>query len=140
MCPPDGRPRVHFELTRVFSIPAGALAFVLNAVAIPNGFSKEWQMDSRSTPAASRKISFRQLDWTGAILFLASAILLVTAFQEAVTVYAFKSATIITMLVLSMIALGFLTVWEYSLAHRRSQIVPIITWHFVTRRGLGLFM
>jgi hypothetical protein len=82
----------------------------------------------------------RQLDLVGGFLFLGASILIVTALQEAGSTYIWNSAVIITLIIFSVLLLAAFIVWERWVTYKSIQIVPLITWQFVRRQPLAMFM
>lgn len=109
------------------SAPAGAIATGLIAFLLPNHFPYK----ATETTARSRwhdKLTLKslaRLDLIGALLLLASSILLVFGFEEAGARYPWGSAAVVSTLVIGGVLLVAFGVWERNVAHERFVQDPV---------------
>ncbi len=85
------------------------------------------------SPAIS-KSPLARLDVLGAILLLFAVVLLTAGFEEAGSDFPWKSAYVITVLVLSGLFWIALMFWEYRVTTKNSVREPALPWRFFTNR------
>lgn len=109
-----------------FNVPCSALAIVVILFAWPK------------TNSLGR-ITWRQLDWVGCLLFLASSVLLVFALQEGGSgVYAWGSPTIVCTLVFSVVSAVACGVWLWWLSKPNRPFSPLFPLSLIKHRVLLL--
>src|SRR4051794_26713447 len=78
-----------------------------------------------------RTINFgklKEIDYLGAILIFATSAFIVSALQEAGTAFAWSSATIIVLIVLTGICISGFLAWQYFIDKRVETRKPVLTW------------
>lgn len=105
-----------------FNIPCGALILVLTLIAWPDMHT-------------AGRLSWRQLDFFGCLLYVAASCLLVFALQQAgAGTYAWSSSTIIACLVVSGIAALVFGIWIWYLSAKERAIAPLFPARIITNR------
>ena len=117
------------------SAPLGTSAFIFVTIVMPTTFP-----NINSLAAATRKrMTFRdaakRLDLLGALLSIAASVALVFSLQQGGTQYSWRSATIVTPLVLSAgLWVSFLT-WQWWIdTHFKGPLEPIFPWRLAGKR------
>ncbi|KAI9842654.1 MAG: hypothetical protein M1837_007021 [Sclerophora amabilis] len=80
------------------------------------------------------KKALKRVDWFGATLLLAASLLLVTALEEAGIRYPWRSALVITFLVVSGILWITFVAWEHRVTRAASAQEPVFPWRFFQSR------
>ncbi|KAF2758475.1 MFS multidrug transporter-like protein [Pseudovirgaria hyperparasitica] len=119
------------------NVPIAAVAFVILCIAIPNFFPYHNRPQERNRISYA---SLRRLDIVGALLFLGVSVPLVTALEEGGIDYEWSSGLIIALLLVSGLCLLLFTAWETLGSQINSALVPVLSWEFVERRCIALFM
>jgi len=129
-------PPQSFRLTIHASVPAGIVAAVIVVVSIPNRFPRHHQADPKPRSAGHRFSiqNFRKVDIFGTFMLLTATTLLVAALQEAGRSFPWKSAFVITMLVISGLTWPAFLVWERRVTLVEQEQEPIFPWRFVQSR------
>ncbi|KAH7131785.1 MFS multidrug transporter-like protein [Dendryphion nanum] len=121
----------------LINLPIGALALVIALVGIPKGFpySNQPQISARS------KNVWKRVDVPGAALMLLATLAFAACFQEAGSRFPWKSAYVITLLIVSAVLWICLMVWERYVTLENAIREPVLPWRFFTNRStLGLFI
>lgn len=82
----------------------------------------------------SSTINIRRIDFVGAFLLLAGSVLLVSALEEGGTEYKWKSAVVISLLVVAVSALILFWIWERYQATRETAQESVFPWRMATDR------
>ena len=121
----------------LLNVPAGVVTLALLFVCVPTNFPHQGQV-SYVAPTLRQKMALRslsRLDLSGAFLLLGATLLVVTVLLEASTEFAWKSATAISLLVVSAV-LGFLfLINERIVTNEERRPEPIFPWRFLTNRA-----
>lgn len=75
-----------------------------------------------------------KVDWLGLVLLLAATALLAFALQEAGTKYPWKSAPVISTLIVSVVCWVGFGFWEHILSSRSKSTEPMFPLHLVKNR------
>jgi hypothetical protein len=73
----------------------------------------------------------------GAVLLLFALVSLAAGFEEAGSLFPWKSAYVITLLVLGGVLTIALLVWEYHLTKKGGVMEPVLPWRFFTNRFIS---
>ena len=125
------------------NLPVGVVALVLVLVAMPAGFPDS---DAMASPKCfglfEHKVSLRnRVDYPGFVMLLASCVLLIVAIEEAGISYAWRSALVITCLVIAGVLLVVFVGWQWYMDYSKSQREPIFPWDFFkTRVLMGIYL
>lgn len=127
------------------SVPAGAAAIAILAIAIPNNFPyhglSQASHGSQSMRQLFSKRLFHRADFLGAFLLLAASILLVTALEEAGTHFEWRSAFTIVLLILSVFLWIAFLAWERKVTRAAGVREPVFPWRFIQSRiCIGLIL
>jgi hypothetical protein len=88
----------------------------------------------RGKGARDAKSTFERLDLPGAVLLLFAVLAVTAGFEEAGSLFPWKSAYVITLLVSGAILAFLLLIWEYRTTIREGIREPILPWRFFTNR------
>ncbi|KAI1817164.1 putative multidrug resistance protein fnx1 [Poronia punctata] len=125
----------------IINVPVSVIALVLAMVGMPRGFG----FRGRSVDMKKAfKSQLAQLDILGAVLLLFAVLSITAGFQEAGSAFPWRSAYVITLLVLSIIFWTALLLWEHHVTLRDSTREPVLPSRFFSNRVmvgalLGLF-
>ncbi|KAI0472610.1 putative efflux pump antibiotic resistance protein [Xylariaceae sp. FL0804] len=128
----------------LINVPLGSITLALAFVGIPSGFPLQAQRHSNSTrPMKAANIS--RLDIAGSALLLLATLSITAAFEQAGSSFAWDSALIITLLVVSVLLWVGLVLWERRVCLADTICEPILPWQFLTNRVivgmlLGFFL
>ena len=121
----------------LLNVPAGAATMVLLFMGVPTNFPHQGQ-ESYVAPSFRQKMSLRslaRLDLLGAFLLLGATLLLVTVLLEATNEFAWKSATAISLLVVSAVFCFLFLVNERIVTSEERRPEPIFPWRFFFNRA-----
>lgn len=87
------------------------------------------------------RTAWARVDIPGTVLLLLATLSFTACFQEADSRFAWDSAYVITLLIVSVILWIALLVWERYVTLAGKIREPVLPWRFFTRRGsLGLLL
>ncbi|KAI3330146.1 putative multidrug resistance protein fnx1 [Ustulina deusta] len=112
----------------IINVPVSVISLAITVWGMPRRFGFRGQ-----SPAIS-KSPLARLDVLGAILLLFAVVLLTAGFEEAGSDFPWKSAYVITVLVLSGLFWIALMFWEYRVTTKNSVREPALPWRFFTNR------
>ncbi|KAH9905019.1 major facilitator superfamily domain-containing protein [Xylariomycetidae sp. FL2044] len=117
----------------LLNVPAGAVAGAVLFVAVPFDFPYQ------NTGKRIQRPRMKEIDFSGAVLFLAALALLITGLEQAATLLVWKDASVLAPICTSAIAwLAFLANEWYS-SRPDSTIQPVLPWRFCANRvNIGL--
>ncbi|KAH7303086.1 putative efflux pump antibiotic resistance protein [Stachybotrys elegans] len=115
----------------LFNVPLGILCFVICLVGIPNGFPYH----AASVKHAYTK-TLNRIDFFGFFLLMAATVLFAAGFQEADGRFAWDSAYVIALLVLSLLLWIALVLWERRVTRAGGDREPVLPWRFFTDRAV----
>jgi hypothetical protein len=120
------------------SVPAAAPALALAIFAIPSNFPYHGQTDRprRNFKTLITKQTRKKLDFLGATLLLLASLSLTAAFEEAGSQFPWKSAYVITLLIVSGFLWIGLVVWERHVTRKSTPMEPVLPWRFMTDRAM----
>ncbi|KAH9890146.1 putative multidrug resistance protein fnx1 [Xylariomycetidae sp. FL2044] len=122
----------------IINVPIATPAFVMAIYAIPAGFPYHGQSGRprRTFGELFSKSTLDRIDIPGTIILLFATLALTSAFEEAGKRFAWKSAYVITLIVVSGLLWIALAAWErhVTLANRVRE--PILPWRFVLNREM----
>lgn len=126
------------------SVPIAVPAFIIAALAIPNRFPYHGQVSHQSTATTkghTSKETLQRIDIPGTILVLLAVLGLTAAFEEADKLFPWRSAYVITLLVVSGILWILLILWERHVTLSNGIREPVLPWRFLTNRQmLGILL
>ncbi|KAI0188247.1 putative multidrug resistance protein fnx1, partial [Astrocystis sublimbata] len=122
----------------IINIPLCALALILAVLFIPKEFPYRSHSESRSTSYKTllARSTIQRIDTPGTILILLATLTLVAALQEAGQQFPWKSAYVITLLVISGFLWAGLAIWERHVTFSNSIREPILPWRFLLSREI----
>ncbi|OTA54486.1 putative multidrug resistance protein fnx1 [Hypoxylon sp. EC38] len=126
-----------------FVVPIAAPAFFISLFAIPNGFPYHNQLDRRQPGMKSLigTATLSRIDIPGTILILFATLALTSAFEEADQRFPWRSAYVITLLILSGLFWIALAAWERYVTFSNGVREPILPWRFLkNRQMLGILL
>jgi hypothetical protein len=111
-------------------------------MAIPPNFPHHGRSNvARQTLKSVLTTETRQrLDFVGAALLLSATLSLTAAFEEAGLQFAWRSAYVITLLVISGVFWIALLFWERVITLRASMMEPVLPWQFFKNRAMVSLM
>lgn len=118
----------------IINVPVAAICLGLVILGMPRGFpfqGQEGRVRTGSKPALAK------LDLQGAVLLLFAVVSLTSGFEEAGSLFPWKSAYVISLLVISGVFWILLLAWEYHVTQSNSIREPILPWRFVSERFIG---
>jgi MFS family permease len=120
------------------SIPIATPALIVLMMAIPPNFPRHGQENvERKTLKTLLTAETRQrLDFAGAALLLLATLSLTAAFEEAGSQFAWKSAYVITLLIVSGVLWTALLFWERRVTLQASSMEPLLPWRFMKNRAM----
>ncbi|KAF2865599.1 major facilitator superfamily transporter [Massariosphaeria phaeospora] len=123
----------------LFNAPAGFVALVLFHFSLPAHFPYMLESDSPTKLRLGHKM--QRIDFLGVLLLLASSFLLVTAIQESGIQYAWSSAMVLTLLVLSAVLILGIIGWSKYFQSRKTTQESVLPWSLLSDRyALGLLL
>lgn len=128
--------------TNILSIPIATPALVVLLVAIPANFPYHAQPGGahRTVKVLLKTENRRKLDFTGAALLLLATLSLTAAFEEAGSRFPWKSAYVITLIVVSGVLWIALILWERSITYYAPLAEPVLPWRFFVNRAMVSLM
>ncbi|KAI1850144.1 hypothetical protein JX266_004523 [Neoarthrinium moseri] len=123
----------------LINVPIATIAFIVALVSIPNRFPYHGSLshDQPEKPKhfVSKEILSR-VDILGAVLLLFSTVGLTAAFEEADSLFPWKSPYVITLLTASGILYLVLAIWERHVTLAEKVTEPILPWRFFLNRRM----
>ncbi|RDA88664.1 hypothetical protein CP532_4033 [Ophiocordyceps camponoti-leonardi (nom. inval.)] len=116
------------------SIPMSIIAGVLAQVGIPSGFPHHGSTSSKALDSSSKVKKLARLDVLGFVLLILAALSFTSGFQEADSRFAWNSAYVITLLVVSLVLWVILLIWERHLTLFSHVREPVMPWRFFNDR------
>ena len=116
------------------SVPVGALALFITLTFVPNGFPYQRRERRHKSIYAVFKTIRDKLDIPGASLALCAVLAFTACFMEADSQFPWKSAYVITLLIISVVLSITLLLWERYILKAGKPQEPILPWEFFTNR------
>lgn len=121
------------------SVPIGAAAFVVLLCAMPSGFPYQHKHQAgrrhrRGLRAPTAYLA--RLDLLGSTLLLLATLSLTAGFEEADSRFAWNSAYVISLLVVSVVLWIALGAWERRVTLKSAIREPVLPWRFLTSRAM----
>jgi hypothetical protein len=82
------------------------------------------------------KEAFQRVDFIGATLLLLATVSLTAGFEEAGSQFAWKSAYVVSLLVVSGVLWICLLLWERRLTLQDTPVEPVFPWRFLKNREM----
>ncbi|KAI0100756.1 putative multidrug resistance protein fnx1 [Nemania sp. FL0031] len=122
----------------IINVPIAILAFIVSFLFIPNDFPYQGRPNykSKSFKDLISKSTLDRIDIPGTILLLFATLALTAAFEEADKKFPWRSAYVITLLILSGIFWIGLAIWERYVTLSNTIREPILPWRFVFNREM----
>ncbi|KAI1773179.1 putative multidrug resistance protein fnx1 [Hypoxylon cercidicola] len=122
----------------IINVPIAVLAFVIAILAIPKDFPHHTRSDyqPKSFKELMGKSSLGRIDIPGTVLILFATLALTSAFEEADKRFPWRSAYVITLLIVSGLLWIALAVWERHVTMSDKVREPILPWRFLTNRQM----
>jgi hypothetical protein len=129
-------------VTNPISIPIATPALIVLIMAIPPNFPRHGQpnVQRRTFKNLLTTETRRRLDFVGAALLLLATLSLTAAFEEAGSQFEWRSAYVITLLVVSGFLWIALLFWERIITLRASVMEPVLPWRFMKNRAMVSLM
>ncbi|KID83966.1 Major facilitator superfamily domain, general substrate transporter [Metarhizium guizhouense ARSEF 977] len=128
----------------IINVPIAAPALVISVLAIPSGFPHHGQVRRQTTEKTLRhsaKKTLGRIDIPGTVLVLLAVLGLTAAFEEADKLFPWKSAYVISLLIVSGLLWIVLILWERYVSLSNSTREPVLPWRLLTnRRMMGIFL
>ena len=117
------------------SAPLGTFAFIFVTIVMPTTFPNLNSLAVLTRKRTTLRDAAKRLDLLGALLSIAASVALVFSLQQGGTQYSWRSATIVTTLVLSAVLwISFLT-WQWWIdTHFKGPLEPIFPWRLAGKR------
>ncbi|TVY46233.1 Efflux pump FUS6 [Lachnellula cervina] len=113
----------------LINLPLGAFTFISLFLFMPTDFPY-----NRFVPRTIQFNKLGEIDYLGAFLVFATSAFLVSALEEAGTVYAWSSALIIVLLVLAGLCILAFLGWEYFVESKMRTRQAVFTWRLMKHR------
>ncbi|KAI0100816.1 putative multidrug resistance protein fnx1 [Nemania sp. FL0031] len=123
----------------IINVPVSILCLACVIAGMPKDFPWQGQvsyLQPEHRPAGSRS-TLGRLDVLGALLLVFAIVALAAGFEEAGSLFPWKSAYVITLLVLGGVFTIALLVREYYLTKKDGVMEPVLPWRFFTNRFIS---
>ncbi|KAI1131717.1 MFS multidrug transporter-like protein [Nemania abortiva] len=120
----------------IINVPVAAICLGFVILGMPRDFP-HITPNQRQFREAGTKSALARLDILGAVLLLFAVLSLTSGFEEAGSLFPWRSAYVISLLVVSGIFWILLFAWERHVTLENSVREPILPWQFVTQRLIG---
>ncbi|KAF2106986.1 putative MFS multidrug transporter [Lophiotrema nucula] len=111
--------------------PAGAVALILILITLPGRPRSDESMLSK----------LKRVDYLGAFLVLSATVLFVTALEQGGTGYSWKSALVLSLLIISIFLGSGCLFWSWYIEHASKPQEPMLAWSLLTDRfSAGIFL
>jgi hypothetical protein len=111
--------------------PAGLVVLILVFTTLPGRPASDEPM----------LLKLRRVDWIGAFLVLSSTVLFVTALEQGGTGHSWKSALVLSLLVVSIVLFLTCLCWSWFLDYRARPHEAMVPWSLLTDRfAAGIFL
>ncbi|KAI0025052.1 major facilitator superfamily domain-containing protein [Xylariomycetidae sp. FL0641] len=120
----------------IINVPVASLALVLVIISMPRAFPHQ-ETSSKRPPELKHilsKSTLNRLDIQGAFMLLIAVLTLTAGFEEADSRFPWKSAYVITLLVVSGTVWILLMLWERHITLHDNVREPVLPWRFFTNR------
>ncbi|KAI4861555.1 putative efflux pump antibiotic resistance protein [Hypoxylon rubiginosum] len=126
----------------LINVPIGVVAFVMALISIPWRFpyhSQSHPHQSEKRQGISSRATLDRVDLPGTLLLLFATLGLTAGFEEADSLFPWKSAYVISLLTVSGILWIVLLIWERYVTLSNKVREPVLPWRFlVNRQMVGL--
>ncbi|KAI0010709.1 putative multidrug resistance protein fnx1 [Xylariaceae sp. FL0662B] len=120
----------------IINVPIAAPAFVISLFAIPNGFPHHNQANRQRVKDLVAKSTLDRIDIPGTVLILLATLSLTAAFEEADKLFPWRSAYVITLLIVSVLLWIVVVFWERYVTLSDKVREPVLPWRFLTNRQM----
>ncbi|KAK8064291.1 hypothetical protein PG996_008943 [Apiospora saccharicola] len=124
----------------IINVPISSIALVLAGVGMPKDLGLGHVHNASASPSGDEhapvKSTFARVDILGSLLLLFAVLSLTAAFEEADSEFPWKSAYVITLLIISAALWAILLVWERSVTQKSSVREPVLPWRFFTNPAM----
>lgn len=123
-----------------YSVPICAIATIALLLTFP---AKLWNEPSNSGQARISRHSAHRIDFVGATLLLGACLLISTGLQQAALGYAWTSAYVLPLVIITIPFVLTFLFWEWYITTRRTHPEPVFPWRFVQSRlcmGMVLYV
>ncbi|KAI1361575.1 MFS multidrug transporter-like protein [Xylaria arbuscula] len=121
----------------IINVPVATICLGLVLMGMPRRFPLQSRDPQRHPGEAKAKSTLARLDIPGAVLLLFAVLSLTSGFEEAGSLFPWRSAYVISLLVVSAVFWALLLAWEYYVTTRNSVREPVLPWRFITHRLIG---
>ncbi|KAI8630114.1 putative multidrug resistance protein fnx1 [Xylariaceae sp. FL1651] len=123
----------------IVNVPFSLLCLACVFFGMPRDFPYQGQTNhlQHGHSSHSAKSVLERLDIPGAMLLLFAVLALTAGFEEADSLFPWKSGYVITLLVLGGVLSLFLLVWERRTTMKEGVREPILPWRFFTNRYIS---
>uniref|UniRef100_A0A8H7N8R8 Major facilitator superfamily (MFS) profile domain-containing protein n=1 Tax=Bionectria ochroleuca TaxID=29856 RepID=A0A8H7N8R8_BIOOC len=123
----------------IINVPLASIAFIIAAISIPTGFpyhGKSKHNQSKNVRGSVPKTMLDRADIPGAVLLLFATLSLTAGFEEADSLFPWKSAYVITLLTASGVLYIALLLWERYVTLSEKLREPVLPWRFFINRRM----
>ncbi|KAI1265007.1 putative multidrug resistance protein fnx1 [Xylariaceae sp. FL1019] len=126
----------------IINVPFTVLALTCVMTSMPHDFPLQGQTSNLESGHGLQKAqsTFNRLDIFGASLLLFAILALTAGFEEAGSLFPWKSAYVITLLILGAILTGALLIWEHHLTTKNGVREPVLPTRFFTNRFISAIL
>ncbi|KAI1453480.1 putative efflux pump antibiotic resistance protein [Annulohypoxylon moriforme] len=117
-----------------FNVPVGGLCLFLLLLGMPRDFPYSDQGRRHRSIKNIYTTMWNRLDFLGSILVLCAVLSFTACFQEADSRFPWKSAYVITLLIVSVVLFAALLIWERHVTRANKTREPVLPWRFFTDR------
>ncbi|KAM7213832.1 Major facilitator superfamily domain containing protein [Rhypophila decipiens] len=123
----------------IINVPIGLTALLFAHIGLPHDFPHQGRAQGNAEKVGlvqklTSKSSLVRVDIPGTFLLLVAVVFLTAGFEEADARFPWRSAYVISLLVLSAICWVVLLLWERYVTLQDGLREPILTWRFFTNR------
>ncbi|KAJ3580399.1 hypothetical protein NPX13_g165 [Xylaria arbuscula] len=112
----------------IINVPVATICLGLVLMGMPRRFPLQSRDPQRHPGEAKAKSTLARLDIPGAVLLLFAVLSLTSGFEEAGSLFPWRSAYVISLLVVSAVFWALLLAWEYYVTTRNSVREPVLPW------------
>ncbi|KAI1088164.1 putative efflux pump antibiotic resistance protein [Rostrohypoxylon terebratum] len=117
-----------------FNVPVGGLALFLLLFGMPRDFPYKAEERRHRSISDVYTTIWTRLDLPGSMLLLCAVLSFTACFQEADSRFPWKSAYVITLLIVSVLLFLALLLWERHVTQAGKVREPVLPWRFFTNR------
>lgn len=124
----------------IVNVPFAVICIACIAFGMPKGFPYQGQPKPVKDEPHKYKTTFKKLDIPGAVLLLFGVLAFTAGFEEAGSLFPWRSAYVITLLVLGGVFTLLLLTWERHTTLKEGIREPVLPWRFFTNRFISAIL